>query len=160
MCSSAPSEVSQVGRRVRGVGPLVGAALILLPLAGLGTGCGGSDDGRSAPRAVVVTGRVVTTACPEVRSPPPGGCPASPIAGATVVVLDAGGVAVVQTTTADDGTFRLATQLTPGPCTIRATGPQPGAAGPATASATVTVTDGSPEQRVSDLELRLDTGIR
>ncbi|HEX2809924.1 MAG TPA: hypothetical protein VHN80_27490 [Kineosporiaceae bacterium] len=152
-------------RRVRATGPgarvrLAGAALALLPLTVLATSCTGSSHRGSGMPPVVVSGRVVTAVCPQVPSPLRTTCTLTPTAGATVVLVGANGEPATSAVSGDDGSFSLTGSLAPGSSTVRATDPQPGAAGPATATVTIEVLAGSAGQRVNGLELRLDTGIR
>ena len=97
----------------------VGAAAILLAIWLL-AGCAGAG----TPTAILSTGvRGTVTAgptCPVMSEPPDPACADKPVAGAVIIVTDAGGAQVGRVTTAANGTYAVG--LVPGVYTLT---PQP-----------------------------------
>jgi Carboxypeptidase regulatory-like domain len=78
-------------------------AALLLTVASCAPGKGSPPTGTGRLRGVVVAGPT----CPVVTDPPQSGCGDRPVAGATLVIVDAAGDEVATATTGDDGRFRL-----------------------------------------------------
>jgi hypothetical protein len=116
-------------------------------LPGGGDGIGGIVPGPSG----IVGAAVAGPTCPVVTQDDPD-CADRPVAGATILVLDAAGTEVARVATAEDGSFEVA--LPPGDYTIE---PQPveGYMGTAGAMAVTVVADGA-----TVVQLAYDTGIR
>lgn len=72
-----------------------------------------SEEGSPLPGETGVTGTVTAgPTCPVVTDPPDPNCADRPVAGAVLVLVDAGGAEVARVTSAADGTFAVA--LAPG----------------------------------------------
>lgn len=161
MSTSGPSDPRPGTRRPRRW--RAGGLGMLVVVAGLSVaGCSSDGDQGPARRPVVIAGTVAARGpCPETRDARPEDCPATPLEGARVVLMDGDGATVATTASAADGSFTLDAEVPPGAYTVEATGPTPGATGgPATAAVEVTVAAGATEQRITAIELNLDTGIR
>ena len=128
---------------------LLATAVLLLATAG----CAGESPSTTAGSDAGLDGTATAgPVCPVERVPPDPACAPRPVAGAVMIVRDAAGREVGRTTTAADGTFRIA--LAPGDYILE---PQPveGMMGTARPQ-DVTVVGGAP----TTVQVAYDTGIR
>ena len=132
---------------------------------GSGDGSAGGSDGESTgdpPVAIPaeggpwIAGRAVAgPVCPVERIPPDPACADRPVAGAVIVIRDAGGAEVARTTTAEDGTFLVGVPGG-GSWTVE---PQPAEGLLGTAPAIVVEVADAPSAWAA-VDVAYDTGIR